>query len=213
LDNASTYPPLLKWYETCPCEVIRLSTNYGHRVLWNAPGVLDAVMKREGCYFYGLTDPDIDMETVPVDVLDKILEIYAIYGISLHKIGVSLEINDLPDNEVSTRVKEWEQLFWNGSERQGLIRTFEGKELPVGIYAAAIDTTFAIYRRDSMREPFKFGQVRLDRPYTAKHMPWYLTVGDLPEDYKVYASDPAIRISSNWCTVVDQYRKKVAGKT
>jgi hypothetical protein len=42
VDNASTYPPLLSWYETNPCKVIRLSINCGHRAPWE-----------QGCVFYG----------------------------------------------------------------------------------------------------------------------------------------------------------------
>ena len=31
LDNRSTYPPLLEYYATCPCTVVRLARNYGTR--------------------------------------------------------------------------------------------------------------------------------------------------------------------------------------
>src|SRR5437868_3993687 len=34
IDNASTYPPLLKYYETCPYHIFRLEQNVGHLALW-----------------------------------------------------------------------------------------------------------------------------------------------------------------------------------
>ena len=36
LDNASTYPPLLSYYESCPFEVIRLGRNLGFKALWKS---------------------------------------------------------------------------------------------------------------------------------------------------------------------------------
>ena len=36
LDNASTYPPLLAYYQTCPFTVIRLKENLGFKALWKS---------------------------------------------------------------------------------------------------------------------------------------------------------------------------------
>jgi len=34
IDNASTFPPLLEYYEACPYKVFRLKDNVGHLSLW-----------------------------------------------------------------------------------------------------------------------------------------------------------------------------------
>mgnify|MGYP002241251986 FL=1 len=37
LDNASTYPPLLEYYKTCPFTVFHLNQNLGFKALWESP--------------------------------------------------------------------------------------------------------------------------------------------------------------------------------
>ena len=41
IDNASTYPPLLEYYNTCPYKVFRLNNNVGYLALWKTDMIQD----------------------------------------------------------------------------------------------------------------------------------------------------------------------------
>ena len=63
VDNDSTYEPLLEWYETKPCEIIKTSNN-GHLSPW-----LIDLPKKLTSEFYVVTDSDLDLSTTPKDSL------------------------------------------------------------------------------------------------------------------------------------------------
>jgi hypothetical protein len=153
IDNASTYPPLLDWYATSPCRLLRLTTNDGPRSIWNLPEI------RRISRTFAVTDADLDISQVPSDVLAKLEE-----ALDRHpraaKIGLSLEIADLPPGKpVTDYVLAHETRYWQ-------------KRLPDGLYDANVDTTFALYR-PQFANLFSFSGCRMPRPYTARHLPWY----------------------------------------
>jgi len=168
VDNNSTYPPLLEYYKTCPHKVERLNSNMGNNAVFLS-GVLDKYGLNESRFI--MTDPDLDLFGIPKDFL-HILHL----GLDRHsfatKAGFSLEINDLPDTEIKSKVLEWEAGNWS-------------KRLDEYFISAYIDTTFALYRRCFM----DFPAVRTVRPYTAKHVPWYYTKGNIPEDELYYLNE------------------------
>jgi len=161
VDNGSTYPPLLKWYENCPYTVYNLNANLGHQVLWTCK-----ILENNHPYihYYIVTDHDLDISNVPSDYIDKLSIEVELHDV--HKAGLSLEINDLPENEMTQKVIEYEKRFWENPI---------GKN---GFYKANIDTTFALYK---FRKPYAefTNAIRAPRPYTARHLPWYLTKEDL----------------------------------
>ena len=55
IDNNSSYTPLLKWYEYCHVDVIRLKRNYGHKVFWKCD-----LFEKYRIEFYVITDPDVE---------------------------------------------------------------------------------------------------------------------------------------------------------
>jgi hypothetical protein len=179
-DNASTYKPLLEWYETKPCEIRRMPTNYKQKAPWLS-GLATELLSETKQPFYAVTDPDLDFEGVPVDLLSKALQFFVLYGFELHKVGVSLKIEDLPATEVGIRAAQWEAKFWTRP-----VTHYKGTTLPCPAYEAPIDTTFAVYRARSETSPRLPGQLRLAPPYMAKHMPWYLTETNLADDYRIY---------------------------
>lgn len=168
LDNQSTYPPLLDWYETCPYEIIRLEKNIGYQAIWKS-GVYDR-FKRS---FYVYTDSDVvPDENCPKDFMKRFLDTLRKYPRCL-KVGFGLRIDNLPDHFAQKEaVLANERRFW--------------KE-PLGdcLYKAQIDTTFALYR------PYCYGpandhhlMIRTGDPYVACHLPWYADSSNLSnEDY------------------------------
>ena len=163
VDNNSDYPPLLKYYEECPYTVIRLNKNYGYQVAWQQ-GILNK-LNITGNYI--VTDPDLDLSGIPDDFLSVLEEGLRRYP-QFDKCGFSLEINDLPHTEFNPI--SYEKQFWQ-------------HKLDDRYFAAAIDTTFALYK-----VPFhSFNALRTNRPYTARHMPWYyFDFEDMPIDEQYY---------------------------
>lgn len=180
LDNASTFPPLLRYYDALPAgvNVLRLPQNHGPYVLWQqrVHEVLDTP--------YVLTDSDIvPADFCPSDLVGKLYETLLRYP-DASKVGPALRIDDLPDGYADAdTVRKWESQFW---------------EHPVapGVFAAPIDTTFALY-------PAKAGfsiddrALRLGRPYIVEHTPWYAVEGRLSDEEQYYRNH-ASKTFSNW---------------
>lgn len=180
LDNASTYPPLLQYYDALPAgvNVLRLPQNHGPYVLWQqrVHEVLDTP--------YVLTDSDIvPADFCPADLVGKLYETLQRYP-DASKVGPALRIDNLPDGYADAdTVRKWESQFW---------------EHPVapGVFAAPIDTTFALY---PAKADFSIDDraLRLGRPYVVEHTPWYAVEGRLSGEEQYYR-DHASRTFSNW---------------
>jgi hypothetical protein len=182
VDNNSDYPPLLEYYYKCPYKVVRLNQNFGHTVIWGA-GILDELNIHEQ---HIITDPDLDLSGVPDDFLEVLKEGLARYP-DYHKCGLSLEINDLPDTPAGNMVR-------NGFEAPYWVKKIDERYIE-----ADIDTTLAVCRPEIRTHTTS--AIRTDRPYTARHLPWYYDhINDLPEDEQYYfktcngSSSGAVRI-------------------
>ena len=163
VDNASDYTPLLEYYKTKPCDIIRMPKNYGHTVMWH--GLIPLPTDR-----FIITDPDLDMSGVPDDfleVMNRGLDKY-----SVPKCGLSLEISDLPEGDEGDYIRKIEGVFW---------------EHPLDdlYFDAKVDTTFSMYREGT--NEYTIEGIRTNRPYTARHYSWYYTDFNLlPEDEQHY---------------------------
>lgn len=164
VDNASTYPPLLEWYESRPCEIVRLNTNEGPRAPWQVP--IDSPQ-------YVVTDSDLDLSGVPSDVLVVLADGLNRYPWAV-KAGLSLEIDDLPDGyKFKTMVLDRERPAWSDP-------------VDARFYRANIDTTFAMYRVDPPWNGDYGPAIRSARPYTARHVPWYSRTDERDEEELYY---------------------------
>lgn len=174
IDNNSTYPPLLDWYKNCPFKVHKLNINYRERVFWDS-GLFNEYNDK----YYIVTDHDLSIEGIPNDYVDVLIK-----GLNsnnnITKCGLSLKIDDLPDNEYTKHVKRFESVYWLEKD-------------PIGNYIAGIDTTFAVYDREKQKLGWDYGNkfffaTRTPFPYTARHLPWYLTEDSIlyNEDEKYY---------------------------
>jgi hypothetical protein len=178
VDNASTYEPLLDYYKECPFEVVRLAENIGH----HAPWIADLVTSRTDD-LYVVTDPDLDISGVPIDVLDHLTKGLRDYP-DVTKAGLSIEVDDIPyDFPKRAEVLSWESPFWT---------------CPIDDlwYGAPVDTTFAMYSLAKGYEARHVGGIRAARPYTARHLPFYLTRETMTEEYRYYM-DHASPVSSS----------------
>jgi hypothetical protein len=167
LDNDSTYPPLLEYYERTPHTVIRLGENYGSKALWQS-GVLDQ-LGIDGQYAY--SDPDvIPIEECPLDAVDYFAEVLARYP-GHSKAGFGLKFDDLPDHfRNKDKVVAWESKFWQ-------------RMIAPRLYDAPIDTTFALYRGT---EHAPNTAIRTGYPYLLRHTTWYWDSDNLSEENRYY---------------------------
>jgi len=155
VDNDSTYPQLLEFYQASGCQVLPLGFNHGHKAPWESMAV--GILAKDS--FYVVTDPDIIPDkSCPRDALDYFHDILQKYK-EFMKVGFSLKIDDLPDHyQLKKTVINWESQFWK-------------KELEPNLYIADIDTTFALYRPNTWY--FLENSLRTGYPYMARHTAWY----------------------------------------
>lgn len=171
VDNHSDYPPLLDWYQHCPYRVIRQYWNSGERTVWEQNVLLPPDLHRKyfGTDYYVVTDPDMDLNRCPDDLIPVLIEGLRRYPDRV-KCGTSLEINDLPEvSAYGTRqgVSSTEAYYWT-------------HRLDERYFDATIDTTFALYSIHTKYIPKGLGcwdwnwlSLRTDRPYVARHLPWH----------------------------------------
>ncbi len=182
IDNNSTYPALLKYYESLQYTVFRLNNNVGYLALWKTK-----IFKRFKDDYYIYTDPDIlPIEDCPNNFVSHFFSILQRYP-EIQKIGFGLKIDDIPDwNKAKNRILGHESQFWK-------------KKIENGLYDSDIDTTFALYRPGA-RGGYWLKAYRTGYPYLARHLPWYQDSANLNEEeryYKDHAND-----SSYWSSKI-----------
>lgn len=171
IDNASTYPPLLDYYDKeCPYMVFRLAKNVGYTALWDTN-----LIKRFRSNYFVYTDSDIFLpDECPEDIIEVLLSFLKKYP-KIHKAGPALAVDDLPKRN-EKKVLESETNFWK-------IKVLEN---PLS-YRACIDTTFALHRPWCFKHMgILIPQIRVAGIYTVKHMPWYETEDNMPKDSLYY---------------------------
>lgn len=170
IDNNSTYPPLLEYYDTIPYDVIRLEKNLGHLAFWK-----DDYFKKYRNSFYVVTDPDLEfIDECPKDLMSRLFECLKKYPY-VNKIGPSLKIDDIPENSVfKDKPRQWEKHFW------------ENKLYDIDGFWGEIDTTFALYLPDKFQQKDRLIGIRLNAPYQVRHLPWYKLQGETTQEDKYY---------------------------
>lgn len=174
IDNASrdaeTLAILSNISTTKKAFVIRSAVNMGARIGFYEPiyNVLPDI--------FGYTDPDLLFnQDLPEDFIQQLA------GICDHfecfKAGFALPYQtkyDLTDRLMKLRprkiipyekfltVSQWESRFWNKPLKHDWLE----------VYAAPIDTTFAIYHKKYYRGDF-FDAIRVAGNFSALHMPWF----------------------------------------
>lgn len=186
LDCGSTYAPLLEWYALeCPCEVrvVRLP-NLGCRALWDSGEV-----PRGQAYF--ASDADLDLRGVPKDFLG-VLQTGLSFFPDAVKCGLSLRLHDIPlDAYLRNAAIAHEFPYWTQPRAEGW-------------FAANIDTTAAMYRAGSGWGGYG-PALRSAPPYSARHLPWYLTPETFTEEWQWYR-DHCDKSVSTWCARLPESR-------
>lgn len=169
VDTGTNYEPTLDWYNQDTDLMVYRCQNHVQHTPWFS-GVVTQCMPESR--YYAVSDPDLDISNCPDDTIQHLINLLDRYD-DIAKAGLSLEVHDYPDGSpVKSLAIGWETPFWQTK------RDWQ-------CYSAPIETTFAVYAR--MR-PINIGghgfldAVRSDRPYTARHLPFYLTDDYFPQD-------------------------------
>jgi|GEM_PF-2886097 hypothetical protein len=192
IDNASTYPPLLRFLNQGKYRAIRLKKNLGHTALWRLKELRGVIAKQWFVY----TDPDvIPTAACPLDVvayLHGLLQDYPFYL----KAGLGLRLDDLPDcYHLKQQVIDWEQ---------NLI----GSEIAPDVFEADVDTTFALYRPGT---PYIIGpSVRFQGRFAARHLPWYSDSSQPDEEERYYRSHASTGVTT-WSVYGDTRNEREPG--
>lgn len=186
IDNKSDYPPLLEYYQSIDKAVTveRMSENFGHKVFFDNI----ELQKKYGKGYFILTDPDIvPNKELPQNFMAEMISKMDIYYNTITKVGFALDIETIPDYfPLKSKVIKWEHQFW--------INKWEEE-----VYAALVDTTFALYKP---YYPIKFNNlpflegIRMGGNYTAVHGGWYMNPQNYTEEYLHYMK--SVDKSSSW---------------
>jgi hypothetical protein len=186
IDNASTYPPLLAFYDSPAMEGIQLlcvGANLGPEAFWR----LDLHLQQAGPFI--VTDPDVVPDPqCPLDLVRKMHEVAARYAPA--KVGPALRIDDLPACYAEREhMRFCESDYWLRKYPEG------------DCWNAAIDTTPAVYQSGwghwPLAESGGAQHVRLDFPYVVRHIPWYSDSANLSAEERYYRAHVAPGFSSS----------------
>src|SRR5690606_18912997 len=186
LDNGSTYEPLLKYYASLESkddniQIIRFTHNNELRKILPMSMALRRFDK------YVVTDAYlIPYQNTPNDIFQNMSDLLDKHPEIKH-LGPSLEINDIPScYPLKEDVLQWESQFW--------LQKYCSQT-----YKAEVDTTMGMYRRGSLVTKMN-PALRLDRPYTLKHVDWYINPIAMSEEHKFYLKH---------CTAVSTWNTKL----
>lgn len=202
VDNKSTYPPLLNYFDEIKRRVTieYMDDNYGHKVFFENKNL----QKKYGKGYYVITDADIlPNEYLPVNFMESLIKLLDKYFFKINKIGFALDLKTIPDSyPLKEKVIKWESQFW---------------ETPIeeNLYLNWIDTTFALYKP---QYPSVFGSmspylngIRVAGNFTAKHGGWYINPNNLTEEnifyLKTVSSSSSWRINEKGEHLSDEYNK------
>ena len=188
IDNASTYPPLLEWYERIMNNpnlniAVHFEKNEGHLALWSTQ--LD---KQLGDYFV-YTDSDIILpDDFPKEWKFMMFNYIKWYGSSYDKIALAIHTDDLPDHyRYKNQVIRNEARWWLEKH---------DSEMFDYLYKADTDTTFAMMRNfgDNCYKSLRIAK----KDMMCRHNGWYLDLENLDEEEKYYLEHLGERVSTQY---------------
>lgn len=169
-DNNSSYPPMIEYLEELSKthRVVRFEDNLGPRVFAETKEFLSIMPE-----YFIISDPDLVFnKELPNRFLDKMKRILDMYGVS--KVGFAIDIQETKDKFFDAhQVARWEGSYWE--------RTVEMYPEKDPLYPAPIDTTFCMYKKQSVINELRLNPMgitstsalRIGGRFTCEHMGWW----------------------------------------
>ena len=192
VDNCSTYPPLLAYYDhlnvSGRAAVVMYGENKGPHFFH-----MKGVYKLFGSLPHIFTDPDLDYADLSPTFLTELMTISEKY--SMFKVGPALEIpkpTEIDPNMYCIQdgakwsISDWESRYWKEQVEEGLY------------YPGHIDTTFHLFNPAY----FNVGSDLIDgirigkRGFVFKHLPWYKNKRIPNDEYSLYLKNASDK--SSW---------------
>tara|TARA_S200002703_G_scaffold146808_1_gene142149 strand:+ start:10510 stop:11256 length:747 start_codon:yes stop_codon:yes gene_type:complete len=204
MDNASTYPELLEWYNqidnglydgSVSVYPTPLESRRDNSVLyWMASLGVNPFYSDTKNKWYVYSDSDVvPVDELPCDFIEHMIEMAQTLNFS--KLGWSFKIDDIPDHfKLKELVLQHEGgKFWNNPV------DYHINGNTIKIYPANLDTTFAVHAPGFPAKWAPAGTAaRVGFPYQARHMPWYYDSDNLPPDEKYYMEHVTPNIGYGW---------------
>lgn len=193
VDFGSTYGPTIEYLKNLEQEKVKVywKDRIHHKDGLNSiSGIVQDYFRDHLASNYVVTDPDIALDNVEGDVL----EVYANLLKNLPKItvvGPMLRIDDIPDHYPKKQKLISKSLHVDFHSRP--VSTIKYDDKIIRYIFALIDTTFAMNRAGTPWRRWRQG-VRVLRPYSARHLDWYLDPNDLTPDQTHYKENASRRI-------------------
>lgn len=173
--------------------VVRSQRNFGHMVGFLKP-MYDLLPE-----VFAYTDPDLQLnESLPENFLSILANLTTEFHV--FKAGFALTLkNHGPIKDTKFYSCHYKPIYY---EKNLSIEEFESrywvnrlKHDALKLYAAQIDTTFAVYRKNNYIGKFH-NAIRVAGNYSAIHLPWFEKLDLLKEEDKAEYREK--NISSNW---------------
>lgn len=166
IDNASTYPPLLKWYDEIKTDVaiIRNPENLGPWTFFYG-GNFSSVPDE----YYIYSDADLELNPkMPYNWQEIMLENINKYS---RKASLVLRLDDIPDSyEFKSNIINHQSVCWYDSGTPDL-------------YRAITDMTFSM---DKKSNGHRYESMRLGGDFACRHIPWYIDFNNISEEEIYY---------------------------
>lgn len=196
IDKGSSYPELFTYYQELKNLGVNIINSTPMENGPSGPGGLNDLYKdiepnKSDCDYYVVTDPDIELDGCPKDMLERYADILDAEN-DIEIVGPMLKIDDIPDSYPAKEICLWRHVeqFWNKTPQKK-------KALGKTIYVqnAPIDSTFGLVRQKTKYQRLLQGY-RTYFPYEAKHLDWYITPENIESDQQHYIDNSNNTVSS-----------------
>lgn len=165
IDNASTYPPLLEWYDTIKSDVniIKQSTNLG---CWTFFYSGHANSCKEEYYVY--SDADLELNPkMPYNWQEVLMDYHKRWN---RKASLVLRLDDVSPGPIKDKILNHQSVCWDPTDEEN-------------VWKGITDMTFSF---DSKSAGYRYESVRIGDAFACRHMPWYLDFNNLPGEEIYY---------------------------
>jgi len=138
-------------------------------------------MRTSSSNYFVLTDPDTPLDSAPGDIL--FVYQFILNGLSLYNVGASIRWDDWHE-----RFRD-NQGHYEDAFIHSIPKVYEYRSVNYYYIEAAIDTTFALYKKGVPLRRVGGPSIRMLPPLGVRHLDFYLGERDAPEDVLYYESE------------------------